>query len=427
MSDLIAIWESLEGHPWFPWAVVGAATLLLIWVLRNSSNNRKAAASKAPPAHSFRSENEYRELHKSMLRVQKENESLSNFFILLPEFTKELNSPMQRRDIAPLLIQVLDRIFGPQQILILFMDKKENKLILHAQKGLGEETGRNFHLPVGMGRIGWVAKHQTAMNVDDFINLMRTTSEKVDSSAHFQFKTDLAVPILHEEETLGVISLGGISHHPKYEKRIAKMIADLGSIALYNDQLFRELQYAANSDGLTKLFNKKFFLYLLGNEIHKCEKERSILSVLLFDLDHFKKLNDTYGHLTGDEVLRVVGRVMRETVREEDMVARYGGEEFMVLFPNTNKEGAMVAADKIRKVLEAEQITGEKGQVLKPVTLSGGVSSFPEDGTASTELIQAADEALYRAKHGGRNRILPAQAKYLSNESPELNVSDLTG
>jgi diguanylate cyclase (GGDEF)-like protein len=205
------------------------------------------------------------------------------------------------------------------------------------------------------------------------------------------------------------------------------MIADLGSIALYNDQLFRELQYAANSDGLTKLFNKKFFLYLLGNEIHKCEKERSILSVLLFDLDHFKKLNDTYGHLTGDEVLRVVGRVMRETVREEDMVARYGGEEFMVLFPNTNKEGAMVAADKIRKVLEAEQITGEKGQVLKPVTLSGGVSSFPEDGTASTELIQAADEALYRAKHGGRNRILPAQAKYLSNESPELNVSDLTG
>lgn len=422
MEEGLPILQRILESAWIPWVVVPGALFVLwtLWQSNRRSRSRPSAQTSVPPDE----EEGARELRKEVRRLENEISNLSKFLLLLPEFTKQLNSPMEHHQIGPLLVGMVERLFEPQQILLFYTDRKVNQLILHGQKGFDERAGRSFQIPIGQGRIGWVAQHQTTMDTQDFLNLMRSDGDRIDSPAEARIQADLCTALVHEGETLGVISMGGILRHLKHEKRVATLIGDLGSIAMYNSMLFRQMREAANSDGLTKLYNKKFFLYLLGNEIVKAEKARSALSLFLFDLDHFKKLNDTRGHLAGDEVLKTTGRLLRDTIREEDVAVRYGGEEFILLLPNTHKEGGLIAGDKIRRALENFVFLDEESKPIDRVTLSGGVSTFPDDGRTSTELIQAADSALYRAKQEGRNRVLPAETKFFSNLEDEILVHE---
>lgn len=424
MTELLNHLEFLKDIAWVTWLILAGA-LSVLWTIWKANSGRN---QKATPPHlaglNGDGREEMWEIRKEVRRLEKETSTFSKFLLLLPEFTKELNSSMERHQIADLLVGIVNRLFEPEQILVFYNDKRVNQLILRSQRGYDQRVGRNFKIPVGEGKIGWVAQHQTAMSTQDFINLMRTSGDKFDSPNQSRIKAELIIPMLHEDKTLGVISIGGISQHFKHEKRVGKMIGDLGSIALHNDLLFRQLQEAANSDGLTKLYNKKYFLYLLGNQIVKSERDHTTFSLFMFDLDHFKKLNDTYGHLAGDEVLKIMGRIMRDTAREDDLTARYGGEEFLILLPDTKKDGAFIAAEKIRKALENHNFTNDEGKPMRKVTLSGGISTFPDDGRGSTALIQAADTALYRAKQAGRNQIVPAETKYFSSEDDEVVVKE---
>ena len=225
---------------------------------------------------------------------------------------------------------------------------------------------------------------------------------------------------------LGVISVGGVTRHYKYEKTLLNLIADLGSIALHNNHLFSQVQEMANSDGLTKLFNKRFFMSQLSEEILRAEAGHYPVSVFIFDLDHFKHYNDTQGHQAGDEVLKVTGQILREMVRPDDTPARYGGEEFIVILPQTPKDGGMVAAERIRVRVAEHPYPNRESQPLKVVSLSGGVATFPDDGRSSTDLIASADAALYRAKQAGRNRVMRAETKYFSdgNEDAYYKVNN---
>jgi diguanylate cyclase (GGDEF)-like protein len=419
----LPIQEYFLSLSWLPWLVVAGA-LFVIWSILRSNRGAPKGRGADPADASETDASELRSLRKENRRLETESTNLSKMMLLLPEFTKQLNSTMRRDDIGPLLIGILERLFEPQQILVFYTDRKVNKLVLHAQKGF-DSNSRRIQVGFGEGRIGWVAQHQTAMSTQDFINLIRSDGDSLNTNGDFRTKAELVVPMVHEDETLGVISMGGISQNLKHEKRFAKMIGDLGSIALYNSRIFMQLQEKSNSDGLTSLFNKKFFLDKLGNEIFQSERKHRPLSLFLFDLDHFKKLNDTHGHLTGDEVLKATGGILREQTRElEDVPARYGGEEFIVLLPNTRQDGALVVAEKIRKALATHTFTDEGGKPIREVTLSGGVSTFPEHGRTSTELIQAADAALYRAKQEGRNRVYPAETKYFSSDDQELDFQE---
>jgi diguanylate cyclase (GGDEF)-like protein len=175
----------------------------------------------------------------------------------------------------------------------------------------------------------------------------------------------------------------------------------------------------ANSDGLTKLFNKRFFMSRLSDEILKAEKGHYPFSLFIFDLDHFKHYNDTQGHQAGDEVLKLTGQILRDMVRPDDTAARYGGEEFIVILPQTPKDGAMIAAERIRAKVAEHPYANRESQPLKIVSLSGGIATFPDDGRTGTDLIAAADAALYRAKQAGRNRVLRAETKYFSDGSED--------
>lgn len=171
------------------------------------------------------------------------------------------------------------------------------------------------------------------------------------------------------------------------------------------DESFHEnLLSSALRDGLTKLFNKRYLMDRLDSELKFAQRHQTAISLLLLDLDHFKKVNDTHGHLAGDSVLAMVAAALAKAVRNEDVVARYGGEEMAVVLRAIGIEAAVHTAERLRKVVE-NTVVPVDGDEIK-CTVSIGVAGFPTTQAKSIEeLVEAADKALYRAKHAGRNRV----------------------
>lgn len=183
--------------------------------------------------------------------------------------------------------------------------------------------------------------------------------------------------------------------------RAARRIVDLQKELLEKNERLARLSI---TDGLTQLFNHRHFQETLSKEFEEAKRYDTPLSFALVDIDFFKKVNDTYGHAAGDEVLKEVARRFSDSVRSSDMVARYGGEEFAVLMPQTELEDAIQFAEKIRSVVEATVVETEEADIS--VTVSIGVSSNSKTHFSSTlEMVDSADKALYRSKEGGRNQV----------------------
>ena len=180
----------------------------------------------------------------------------------------------------------------------------------------------------------------------------------------------------------------------------------IGSLVLLAGRMFETTERESLSDPLTGLANRRFFQEILLREMRRAQRGNQPLSLIIADIDHFKGVNDTYGHSVGDEVLEQVGSIMLSSVRATDFVIRYGGEEFVVLMPETRAVDAVQVANKLRKTIGDTilESTSRPGMTLK-VTISGGVGSFPADGQTGEQLILRADRALYWAKEHGRNRI----------------------
>ncbi len=166
----------------------------------------------------------------------------------------------------------------------------------------------------------------------------------------------------------------------------------------------RQLQELANKDGLTGLFNHRYFHEQLSKDFLRARRYHESLSCILFDIDYFKKFNDNYGHQTGDVVLSTLGRVIEEAIRDSDFAARYGGEEFAVILYHADQPAAVHVAERLRQMVEDREIH-DKDKMLH-VTISVGVATFPhEEIRDSKKLIECADKALYKAKENGRNRV----------------------
>jgi diguanylate cyclase (GGDEF)-like protein len=161
-------------------------------------------------------------------------------------------------------------------------------------------------------------------------------------------------------------------------------------------------------DGLTGIFNRRFFELRVVEEIDRARRFNGGMAVLMVDIDQFKRLNDEFGHLLGDEVLRQVSSMFHQQLRKIDVVCRYGGEEFAILLSQTNPQHALAVAEKLRRLVETWQFPG----VPQSVTISAGVATYPDHGTTRDELVKSADAGLYAAKQGGRNRVLLGPTRY---------------
>jgi diguanylate cyclase (GGDEF)-like protein len=189
-------------------------------------------------------------------------------------------------------------------------------------------------------------------------------------------------------------------------------LAEQLSLAISNLTLRETLRHQSTIDPLTGLYNRRFFDESLKRELARAQRSRSACSVVMVDLDHFKRINDTYGHDGGDLVLQAAARIITDRVRASDVVCRYGGEELILMLPDCSIEEAAKCAESIRASLTGIAIQ-HLGQTINGVSASFGIAGFPTDGQGELELLQAADRALYVAKKGGRNRVVTADGESL--------------
>lgn len=189
-----------------------------------------------------------------------------------------------------------------------------------------------------------------------------------------------------------------LEHHEKFT-----ILGSQFALALRRIKLYHEIERVAITDSLTELHTRRYAIERFQEELKRSQARGMKLSFLMIDVDHFKALNDQHGHLTGDQILREAGKLIRENTREIDIAGRFGGEEFCVVLPDTDRCGARFAAERIRRAVEAGTIKAYDAEVK--ITVSLGVATYPEDGTRVEELTDKADWALYRAKREGRNRI----------------------
>jgi diguanylate cyclase (GGDEF)-like protein len=213
----------------------------------------------------------------------------------------------------------------------------------------------------------------------------------------------MRIPLVSFGQTLGVLALDSALPDAFRDGDLQSLesVADICATAIQNAHYVERVKQLAYLDGLTGIFNRRFFELRILEEIDRAQRYGTGMAVIMADIDQFKRLNDEFGHVLGDEVLRQVSSLFHQQVRKIDVVCRYGGEEFGILLTQTSAQHAMNIAEKLRKMVAGWQFPG----VPRTVTISAGAAAFPDQGTTRDELVKAADAALYAAKQMGRNRV----------------------
>lgn len=215
----------------------------------------------------------------------------------------------------------------------------------------------------------------------------------------------IGAPIKRKDKLLGFINLDAATPNFFKERHLSRLqaLADQAAIAIENAQLFKEMEQLAITDSLTGLYNRRYFFAFAENELERSRRYKKNLSLIMMDIDHFKKVNDQFGHQIGDKVLIEITKICLSILRKVDVMCRFGGEEFIILLPETEESEAAHAAERICTAISSGRIKSEKGTVK--VTVSIGVAELNQSYNSIEKLISAADKALYTAKESGRNRV----------------------
>ncbi len=217
----------------------------------------------------------------------------------------------------------------------------------------------------------------------------------------------LCLPMMAQGETMGLLYLrlnNSVSVSEAFQE-LGETVAQNIAMAFASLQLQETLRYQSLRDPLTGLFNRRFLEESLAREIDRARRKKQFIGIIMIDIDHFKRFNDTYGHEAGDLVLQQVANYLQKQIRQYDMACRYGGEELVIIMPDASLENTILRAEEIRKGVKKLQLEHDDKQ-LERITISVGVSCFPDDGLEFQSLIRAADKALYQAKKQGRDRVL---------------------
>jgi diguanylate cyclase (GGDEF)-like protein len=222
-------------------------------------------------------------------------------------------------------------------------------------------------------------------------------------------QAEMCVPLIIFGEKLGVLALESAQKNAFDPEDIQPLesVADICAAAIQNAHNFDRMKQLAYVDGLTGIHNRRYFEMRIVEELERAGRFQGRMSLIMIDIDNFKKMNDEFGHLLGDEMLRAVSSILKQQLRKMDMVCRYGGDEFAIVVPETAGESAMRVAEKLRRQVETHFFPG----VPRPVTISCGVADYPAHGITRDEIVAAADSALYLAKQAGRNRVASASMK----------------
>ena len=232
-----------------------------------------------------------------------------------------------------------------------------------------------------------------------FVNNIKKDDVFVDSAASY-VRSIACIPMIVYNDVIGVINVTNKRHGEEFtdeDVEMLKAIADQAAVAINKAQLWD----MAVTDSLTGLYVRRYFMVKFQEELLRAERYNNILSIVMADLDHFKNINDTYGHEAGDRVLKAIGKFLQQNVRDVDVIARYGGEEFVIMIPEAAKDAAYILSERLRS-----QFAKLKLEKFPQITISLGIATYPFDGTQLEDLIKNADAAMYAAKRAGRNKVV---------------------
>jgi len=340
---------------------------------------------------------------------QADETRLVRLLVDLTRLTERLQDARDTREIPQVVVDLAQGTFQADRVVVLFVrhDKERptqgTHLVVGATSAGAVERARDELIPIGEGEIGWVAQEQCAVDRSDLDELGSARHATVPGLG--RFRTELAAPMVVGGETLGVVALAGVGRHFRSEKAILTLVAQIAGFGLRSAASHHELRSEAELDGLTLTLNRRATTRRLRDLFAEAEAKEKGLGLLMLDVDRFKEYNDSNGHAAGDRILQELTRVVSRSIRAEDVFGRVGGEEFLVVSPDQTVASAYGLAEKLRRTVEEHRFRHEDGSTLGQVTISGGIAVFPGHAANAAELFERADEALYRAKAAGRNRV----------------------
>jgi diguanylate cyclase (GGDEF)-like protein len=324
---------------------------------------------------------------------------------LLADITRAANSVLEPKRVMEIVMAKAQGLIRSEAWSLLLVDEKDQSLSFEISKGAHSAGMKESKLRIGQGIAGWVVQFRRPVIIKEAAKDRRFDS-RFDMLSGFRTRSILCVPLLSRGRIIGVVELinkiGGAFTRDDLET--LKLLVEPGAVAIENAILYKRSTEMSFTDDLTRLFNSRYLQMALGREIKRARRYGAPVSVIFLDLDGFKNVNDTHGHLAGSRALIEVGEVIRATVREIDVVSRYGGDEFTVVLPQTGPEGAVVIAERIRKSIDERIFLTEMGHEVR-LTASFGVSSYPDHGQTREDLIQKADRAMYRVKDNQKNGV----------------------
>ena len=327
------------------------------------------------------------------------------------EIGKALTSSLEIKEILQKIMHTIGNYFRPSNWSLLLLDESSNELYFEIAVGKVSDKIKNIRIKKGEGIAGWVALHGQPVLVPDVRQDPRFL-RKVDKISHFATESIVAVPMKIKNKVLGVIELINKKELDPLSTRdleILTTVADYAAIALDNSRNYQRIQELTITDDVTGLYNSRYLHQIIKNEIDQFERYHTTFSIIFFDLDFFKQVNDTYGHLVGSQMLDKVAKVVSKIIRKVDLAVRYGGDEFVIVLPQTDKKQAHAAAKRLRKAINSEVYFAEEGFNIR-ITASFGVATFGDDATSKDELLRAVDEAMYHVKNTSKDGIALASA-----------------
>lgn len=321
------------------------------------------------------------------------------------EVGKAVASTLDLQKVIETIMEKINNIFQPDTVSLLILDEKNNELYHEVVKGIGASRLKDIRVRLGEGIGGWVAEHGEAVLIADVTKEPRFSLEN--ESWQPETHSIACVPVKGRERVLGVIQLVNTSKNGLFHEGdlpVLTNLADYAAIALENARYVQRIHELTITDDCTALYNARHLNFVLDAEIYRSIRYGYEFSVIFVDLDHFKQVNDTHGHLAGSKLLSHVGNLIKGHLRLIDYAFRYGGDEFVVLLPQTSKHNALSVVRRLREILNSKTFLDEEGLKVK-VTASFGVASFPADAQTRRDLLRLADEAMYLVKNTTRDNI----------------------
>lgn len=333
------------------------------------------------------------------------------------ELGKALTSSLQLDQVLRTIMEKINEVLRPDTWSLLLMDQDKQELYFEIATGKGADRLKDLRIKVGQGLAGWVAESGKTVVVPDTSQDSRFFAQ-VDSRTKMETRSIVAVPVRFREQCLGVIELincvGPEGFSPR-DMALLEALADYAAIAIENARHVQRIHELTITDDCTSLYNARHMNFMLDTEIYRSHRYAFEFSLIFIDLDHFKQINDTHGHLMGSKLLAEIGAAIKENCRLIDLAFRYGGDEFVILLPQTSKENAMGVARRIHRLIRETKWLCEPGLNVN-ITASVGVASYPTDSRTKAELLHLADDAMYLVKNTTRDCVAVAGVGLLEKE-----------